>query len=224
MAHWLASCWANLGLGSPDERHRSRKLDSHPSSPSRASAAGLASPASSLDHGVEINCIFCGVTTESPGFNVVHEDNEFVVFRDRSPGSDVHLLAVPKRHIDNVKTLAPSDVEMLERMKRVGRETLSRAGVAEGRQRLGFHIPPFFSVNHLHLHLLSLPLPFPSSLKYRPSIPSSPAKSASKGVKLKGFSWFVEVDQVIRILEAGQRVKVGSVRFGPAREAQSQQV
>ncbi|GAA5979657.1 hypothetical protein JCM21900_001667, partial [Sporobolomyces salmonicolor] len=154
-------------------------------------------------------------------------DSEFVVFRDRSPGSDVHLLAVPKRHLDNVKTLVPSDVEMLERMQRVGRDALSQAGVAEGRQRLGFHIPPFFSVNHLHLHLLSLPLPFPGSLKYRPSVPSRLAvslPSAGKGVKLKGFSWFVEVEQVIRILEAGQRVKVGSVRVGSAREGQSQQV
>lgn len=27
------------------------------------------------------------------------QDPEFVVFRDRSPGSKVHLLAVPKRHV-----------------------------------------------------------------------------------------------------------------------------
>ncbi|CEQ42324.1 SPOSA6832_04128 [Sporobolomyces salmonicolor] len=123
--------------------------------------------------------------------------------------------------------------------------------VVPARNSLGFHIPPFFSVspcplaaslplqpgrsrlpaptqvNHLHLHLLSLPLPFPGSLKYRPSVPSRLAvslPSAGKGVKLKGFSWFVEVEQVIRILEAGQRVKVGSVRVGSTREGQSQRV
>ncbi|GAA5831534.1 hypothetical protein JCM3766R1_001792 [Sporobolomyces carnicolor] len=152
---------------------------------------------------------------------------EFVIFRDRSPGSKVHLLAVPKKHIDNVKTLAPDDTEMLLRMKSIGQQTLTKVGVEQDQQRLGFHIPPFFSVNHLHLHLLSLPLPFPGSFKYRPSVPSSFRNNASTtagasraepsapSMKLKGFSWFVEIDQVIRILEAGQRVKVGSVRSRP---------
>ncbi|GAA5946528.1 hypothetical protein JCM3765_000280 [Sporobolomyces pararoseus] len=149
-------------------------------------------------------------------------DDEFVIFKDRSPGSKVHLLAVPKKHIDNVKALTRHDTDMLLRMKAVGRSTLTKVGVNEGQQRLGFHIPPFFSVNHLHLHLLSLPLPFPGSFKYRPSIPktfkdlSGPSSTADATVparaKLKGFSWFVEIDQVIRILQAGQKVKVGSVR------------
>jgi len=30
---------------------------------------------------------------------LVAQDDEFVIFRDRSPGSKVHLLAIPKRHI-----------------------------------------------------------------------------------------------------------------------------
>ncbi|GAA6003056.1 uncharacterized protein JCM10292_000315 [Rhodotorula paludigena] len=158
-------------------------------------------------------CIFCGITSASEGFRVVHENAEFVVFRDRSPGSKVHLLAVPKRHVDNVKTLVPEDAAMLERMKIVGRDVLLlREGVAPEQQRLGFHIPPFFSVNHLHLHLLSLPLPFPGSLKYRPSLVSPTS------TRLKGFSWFAEVDQVIDTLRAGQRVKVGSVS-APAKQA-----
>jgi hypothetical protein len=61
-------------------------------------------------------------------------------------------------------------------------------------------LPPhrsFFSVNHLHLHLLSLPLPFPGSFKYHPSPGTAAGGLGSAGkVKLKGFSWFVEVDQV----------------------------
>ncbi|GAA5895922.1 hypothetical protein JCM8208_005125 [Rhodotorula glutinis] len=156
-------------------------------------------------------CIFCGVTAASPGFRVVHEDSEFVVFKDRSPGSKVHLLAVPKHHVDSVKTLALEDVGMLERMKHLGRRVLVEQGVPEGEQRLGFHIPPFFSVNHLHLHLLSLPLPFPGSIKYRPSHPSS-----SSSRRIKGLSWFVDIDQVIDILRAGQSVHVRPVKREPS--------
>ncbi|GAA5847179.1 hypothetical protein JCM9279_006124 [Rhodotorula babjevae] len=171
-------------------------------------AAAAAQGADSKD------CIFCGVTAASPGFRVVHEDGEFVVFKDRSPGSKVHLLAVPKRHVASVKTLEVEDVGMLERMKYLGRRVLVEQGVPEGGQRLGFHIPPFFSVNHLHLHLLSLPLPFPGSIKYRPSHPSS---TSSK--RIKGLSWFVDIDQVIDILRAGQRVHVRPVKRGPSSSA-----
>ncbi|GAA6050974.1 hypothetical protein JCM3770_005350 [Rhodotorula araucariae] len=177
---------------SEDPRWQARSPSARPSASASATRA---------------SCIFCDVTAASPGFAVVHEDAEFVVFWDRAPAARVHLLAVPKTHVDSVKTLRGEDVGMLERMKGVGRRVLVEQGVPEGEQRLGFHIPPFFSVNHLHLHLLSLPLPFPGSIKYRPSIPSAP-----RSARIKGFSWFVEVDQVIAILQAGQRVKVGSVK------------
>ncbi|GAA5872031.1 hypothetical protein JCM3774_006586 [Rhodotorula dairenensis] len=163
-------------------------------------------------------CIFCGVTSATPGFRVVHEDDELVIFHDRSPASRVHLLAVPKRHIDNVKTLTTSDVALVERMKLKGQHVLRQQGVEEKDQRLGFHIPPFYSVNHLHLHLLSLPLPFPGSVKYRPSLASTPLSSNSahqRKQKLKGWSWFVDVDQVLTILRAGERVRVGSVHGFP---------
>ncbi|KAM0791916.1 hypothetical protein ACM66B_004170 [Microbotryomycetes sp. NB124-2] len=145
--------------------------------------------------------------TANHAFNVVHEDDEFVVFKDRSPGSKVHLLAVPKNHIDNVKSLTMEHVDMIERMRQLGQRVLEDNGVPANQQRMGFHIPPFYSVNHLHLHLLSIPLPFPGNLKYRPAVPSGSASA-----KLKGFSWFVEVNQVLSILRAGERVRVNSVK------------
>ncbi|KAJ8292363.1 Histidine triad nucleotide-binding protein 3 [Rhodotorula toruloides] len=143
---------------------------------------------------------FCRIPLCAPVLKL--RDDELVVFHDRSPASRVHLLLVPKRHIDNVKTLLPEDAALLQRMRKTGQEVLERVGVPLSEQR-------FYSVNHLHLHLLSLPLPFRGSLKYRPALPSEAERSSGK---LKGWSWFVEVDQVLDILRAGQKVKVASVR------------
>lgn len=75
----------------------------------------------------------------------------------------------------------------------------------------------FYSVNHLHLHLLSLPLNKGKELKYRPSNPTpvappySETGSYRRKEKVKGWSWFVEATQVIRILEGGKKVALRPV-------------
>ena len=66
--------------------------------------------------------------------------------------------------------------------------------------RMGFHIPPFNSVNHLHLHLHALPYRWIGKLEF-------PIAKGKKG-KSKGFSWFVEVDQAIEILQQGKTIGV----------------
>ncbi|SCV73352.1 BQ2448_7278 [Microbotryum intermedium] len=193
------------------------RIDDYPSAPpTQVGTPNLASdPATSSAQKTVEGCTFCGVTKSNLAFKVVYEDDEFVVFRDRSPGSKVHLLAIPKSHVDNVKVLQREDIDFVDRMKVVGHAALQQAGVAPHQRRLGFHIPPFFSVNHLHLHLLATPLPFPGSFKYRPAVPKVRPEAASGTtiIKAKGLSWFVEVDQVLRILAAGERVKVGPVQI-----------
>ena len=66
--------------------------------------------------------------------------------------------------------------------------------------RMGFHIPPFNSVNHLHLHLHALPYRGIMKLEY--------PLSEGKNGKSKGFSWFVEVDQTVEILQQGKTIGV----------------
>lgn len=66
---------------------------------------------------------------------------------------------------------------------------------------MGFHIPPFYSVLHLHLHVQVLPY---KSLVRRFKYPYI----RGFGGYEKGFSWFAEIGQVIRILDKGRPVTI----------------
>ena len=65
---------------------------------------------------------------------------------------------------------------------------------------MGFHIAPFHSVEHLHMHVHGLPYRSPWRAAKYPII-------AGHGFCTKGFSWFVEIEQAIQILERGKVVQ-----------------
>ncbi|KAJ8588256.1 HIT-like protein [Rhizopogon salebrosus TDB-379] len=148
------------------------------------------------------SCIFCGAySTNRSEFNIVWEDEEFVAFRDINPSAQHHIQLIPKTHIESVKELSKKDVDMLRRMEEIGQSILDMFNAPVSRRKMGFHIPPFNSVNHLHLHVQVLPY---KSLARRLKYPSI----RGLGGYDKGFSWFAEIGQAIRILDKGHRVTI----------------
>ncbi|KAH9850307.1 HIT-like protein [Lenzites betulinus] len=145
-------------------------------------------------------CIFCDVSKEN-GFNIVWENEKYTVFTDINPSSQHHLQIVPKTHIDSVKSLDATNVRLVQEMLEIGHKVLDSLDVPPKRRRLGFHIPPYISVTHLHMHAQALPYrSLMSRLRY-------PIFRGRKGQD-KGFSWFVEAEQAIRILEKGSRIRL----------------
>ncbi|KAA1467194.1 HIT-like protein [Dentipellis sp. KUC8613] len=145
-------------------------------------------------------CIFCNVT-KANGFDVLWEDEKYIVFRDHKPASEHHLLVITRGHIGSVKSLTNDDAELVKDMERIGHARFDELGVSPTARRLGFHIPPFNSVNHLHLHVLSLPFRHAILGAVYPFIHGRPGYE-------KGWTWFAEVGQTVRILEKGGRVQV----------------
>jgi len=143
-------------------------------------------------------CVFCNVSKEK-GFNIVHETEELIVFKDRAPAAKEHLLVIPRNHLASVKALRKADTPLVRNLHAAGVQALSDLGFPASDQRFGFHIPPFNSINHLHLHAFGLP--------FRSRLTSwfHPVAVCAGG---KGLSWFVEVGQVFEVLEKGGKVTV----------------
>jgi histidine triad (HIT) family protein len=68
----------------------------------------------------------------------------------------VHVLVVPRRHIEDAAALGPGDAEVLADMVAVARQVAEAEGIAERGYRLLFNVgeDASNSVPHLHLHVV----------------------------------------------------------------------
>lgn len=101
------------------------------------------------------DCIFCRIARGEIPASKVYEDDEIVVFHDINPAAPVHLLMIPKVHIENLYDLDPAYQSLLGRMLGLAGELARREGADDGFRvvinngRIGGQ-----EVYHLHLHVL----------------------------------------------------------------------
>ncbi|KAF2076493.1 hypothetical protein CYY_002233 [Polysphondylium violaceum] len=87
------------------------------------------------------------------------------------PDEKIIYSITPKHHIRNIKTLTVDDIPTLLEMERVANELIER-DFKNQTVRLGFHVPPFYSIDHLHLHFLVEPFKPWKRIKYQPYLNS----------------------------------------------------
>ncbi len=114
------------------------------------------------------DCIFCRIARGEIPARKVHEDDEIVVFEDINPAAAVHLLMIPKAHIENLYDLDPVHQPLLGRMLGMAGELARNAGAHDGFRvvinngRIGGQ-----EVYHLHLHVLGGSEPLGSGMPRR---------------------------------------------------------
>lgn len=105
------------------------------------------------------DCLFCKIIAgEIPG-NAVYENDRVYAFRDIKPQAPVHVLIVPKKHMDNI---LQCDGETAAALTDAVRVIAKQEGVDESGFRLISNCgrDGAQSVNHLHVHLIGgRPLP-----------------------------------------------------------------
>jgi histidine triad (HIT) family protein len=104
------------------------------------------------------DCLFCGIVAGTVPADIVHRDTRTVAFRDISPQAPVHVLVVPRRHIDNASEVTAQDGDDVAAMLVSAQAVADAEGISgpEHGYRLIFNVGPDASnsVDHLHLHVL----------------------------------------------------------------------
>lgn len=103
-----------------------------------------------------MSCIFCRIAHGEIATRLVHEDDFCVAFRDLNPQAPVHILIVPKEHIESINTLADSEAHILGKMCTIARDLALQEGIDRAGYRLVMNCNAAGgqTVFHLHMHLL----------------------------------------------------------------------
>ena len=108
------------------------------------------------------SCIFCKIASGETKAEVVLEDERVVAFRDINPVAPLHVLVIPREHIE---TIAHTEDEALAgHIALTAARIAKREGYGESGFRLVTNVGPNAgqSVGHLHVHVLAgRPLSWP---------------------------------------------------------------
>lgn len=102
-------------------------------------------------------CLFCKIIAGEIPAKIVYQDDRMVAIEDINPAAPLHLLLIPRKHIDSVLGLAEADDQLVGHLFRVAAEIARQRGVAaEGfRVVTNTNAAAGQSVFHIHFHLLA---------------------------------------------------------------------
>lgn len=104
------------------------------------------------------DCIFCKIAAGEIPSRKVYEDDEIYAFHDIQPAAPVHLLVVPKAHVDSLADCGPEHAPVLGRMLAMAGRLAREQGATDGFRtivntgRVGRQ-----DVYHLHIHIVGGP-------------------------------------------------------------------
>lgn len=102
------------------------------------------------------DCIFCKIAEKKIPSKIVYEDDRTVAFEDVNPQAPVHVLVVPKRHVQSIAELEATDATLLGHLMLTSATIARQKGIADSGYRLVLNTGKNGgqTVFHLHLHLL----------------------------------------------------------------------
>jgi len=99
-----------------------------------------------------MECIFCKIRDKQVPAKLIYEDEDVMVFPDIHPAKPVHLLIVPKKHIDDFAGV--EDPALFSKLFDIAQKMVAREGLRDKGFRLVINGGGAQLVSHLHVHLM----------------------------------------------------------------------
>ena len=106
---------------------------------------------------MENDCLFCKIIKGEIPSTKVYEDEYVLGFRDINPAAPIHILVIPKKHIDSIVKIKEEDKEYIWKIH----EAINKSAEQENIIDKGFRVivncgkDAGQEVMHLHYHILA---------------------------------------------------------------------
>ena len=101
------------------------------------------------------DCLFCGIAAHEIPSEIVYEDDKICVYQDIAPQAPVHVLMIPKKHIESLDAVTPEDQELLGYMLLKVKDIVKLMGIENGYRVVSNNGKDAQqTVEHIHLHIL----------------------------------------------------------------------
>lgn len=104
-----------------------------------------------------MSCLFCQIIAKSQAADIVHEDDDLIVFKDINPKASIHVLLVPKQHIATVNDMEDDHIPLLGKLFATAKQLAVQWSIAEQGYRLTVNVGRGGGqvIDHIHMHLVS---------------------------------------------------------------------
>ncbi len=101
-------------------------------------------------------CIFCKIVNKTIESQILYEDDEIIAFKDIKPQAPVHILIIPKIHIEKISDINSDNSNLITKMIVVANKIAKDNNLDNEGYRLVFNCGEAAGqeVFHIHLHLL----------------------------------------------------------------------
>ncbi len=102
-------------------------------------------------------CIFCKIANKEIPSKIVYEDDKIIAFEDISPVAPIHILFIPKEHIESLNEIDEADKEFIGDMLFTIKEVAKELGIADEGYRIVNNCGELGgqTVHHMHFHLIA---------------------------------------------------------------------
>ncbi len=103
-----------------------------------------------------MDCIFCKIAAGEIPSTKVYEDDRVLAFKDINPLAPVHILVIPKTHIESAAEITVDNSAVIAHIF----EVIAKIAKEQGIDKDGFRVVSNCgengcqSVKHLHFHIL----------------------------------------------------------------------
>lgn len=101
-------------------------------------------------------CLFCQIVEKAIPATIVWADENFLAFQDIHPKAPVHVLLIPRKHVESLAHVTPADESMLGKLMLHVGDVAAAVGLKERgfRTMINTGKEGGQEVPHLHVHIL----------------------------------------------------------------------